>query len=198
MEIDHLELPGEEKESGNKYFKEGDYLNASKCYSKALLAFNHLIREQKFPSEEDAKRMIEEIQLPSLLNLAACYLKFGYGYENVVTHCTDALKIQENNLKALYRRATAYIHLDKFEDAKADIEAGLKIDPESKDFSRVLSDLNKKQTAYRNKTKRIAQKAFGGEKKKTEEIPSNTEENSLNNEIPWWKCGYCRRKKKIQ
>lgn len=182
MEVNILELPLQEKNAGNEYWKNADYLNASKSYSKCLLAFNHLIKENKFENEAQAKQMIEEIQLASLLNLAACYLKLGYGYSNVVIHCTDALKIQENNIKALYRRANAHIFLEQFQEAKSDIFLALKLEPANDAVKKIKRELIIRENAYKEKTRKIAQKAFGGSKKP--EIPA----------VPWWKC--CRRQKK--
>ena len=154
MEINHLEVPSQEKEAGNKYWKEQNYENASKSYSKALLAFNYIIKEQKFTSEEQAISMINEIQLPCLLNLSACYLKLGFGYSNVVVHCTDALKIDQNNVKALYRRAIALTLLDQFKEARADIDKAIELDPNNKSLNKILADLNKRQNDYKVKTKR--------------------------------------------
>lgn len=193
MEVNHLELPYEEKELGKKHWDEGDYMNASKSYSKALLAINYLIKEQRFTTTEQAEAMIKDVQLPCLLNLAACYIKMGYCYSNVISHCTDALKIQKNNVKALYRRAIGYTYTDKFKEAKDDIDLALKIEPENKSILRALENLNKRKTNYRSKTKKIAKKAFEASETKEASIEPtpNLEDNK---KIPWWKCAACRRK----
>lgn len=182
-----LQIPPNEKEAGNAYWQQKDYLNASKSYSKALLAINHLMKEQKFETQEQIHTMIHEIQLPCLLNLSACYIKQNCGYPNVVTFCTDALKIQDNNVKALYRRAIAYTYLDKFKEAEQDIERGLLIEPENSGLLKARRDLEKRRSAYKEKTKKIAMKAFGGEK-----VPTvfKVEESRPK----WWKCSFCRRK----
>lgn len=205
MEVNHIDLPGQEKDEGNKFWKDKDYLNASKSYSKALLAFNHLLRENLFKDEEQLIKMTNEIQLPCLLNLSACYLSLGYGYQNIVIHCTDALKIQENNVKALYRRAIALTNLDKFEEAKKDIEAALNIEPQNASLHRIDADLVKRKKAYKEKTKKIAKKVF--EKEVTEvnkaSDDSTVSETTVKSEkvvtkSKWWKCcRMCSRKNKI-
>lgn len=46
----------------------------------------------------------------------------------VVTDCSEALKLDENYLKALFRRAKCYIDLEQFEEAVQDYERINKID----------------------------------------------------------------------
>lgn len=184
-------IPVEEKESGSKFWQEKDYFNASKSYSKALLAINHLIKEQKFETKEQFDDMINNIQLPCLLNLAACYIKQGHGYQSVVQFCTDALKIQNNNVKALYRRAIAYTRLDQFKEAQKDIDEGFKIDPNNEGLHAVQNELIKRINAYKEKTKKIAKMTF----------ESKSESKGKEAEVvqeKWWKCGLCRRKKKSE
>ena len=182
-----LLIPQREKDEGTSSWQQKDYLNASKSYSKALLAINHLIKERKFETQDQITAMINDVQLPCLLNLSACYLKQNCGYQNVVSFCTDALKIQDNNVKALYRRAIAYTFLDQFKEANEDIEKGLLIDPGNEGLVKARAGLEKRKRAYKEKTKKIAQKAFGGDKPpvafKVQETGSK-----------WWKCGFCRRK----
>ena len=179
----------QEKESGSKFWQEKDYLNASKAYSKALLAINHLIKEQKFETKEQVDDTINNIQLPCLLNLAACYIKQGHGYQSVVQFCTDALKIQNNNVKALYRRAIAYTRLDQFKEAQKDIDEGLKIDSGNEGFHAVQTELNKRINAYKEKTKKIAKMTFESKNEGKDKKIDVVQEK-------WWKCGWCRRKKK--
>ena len=196
MEIDHFEMPKQEREEGTKFWKEEDYLNASKSYSKSLMAFNHLLKEGMFPSEHEARAMVEEVQIPSLLNLAACYLKLNYGYSNVVIYCSDVLKVQENNIKALYRRAIAYTFLDKFEEAQADITRAMELEPENGALKKIQNDLISRKNAYKEKTRRIAKKAFGGPEKNIVEATEPTSRPEKITNSVWWKCGFCKRKNK--
>mmetsp|Transcript_25543 Transcript_25543/g.44561 ORF Transcript_25543/g.44561 Transcript_25543/m.44561 type:complete len:190 (+) Transcript_25543:6323-6892(+) len=160
MEEEKLQVPIVEKSKGAEFFKNGDFEEASKCYSKALLAFNYLFKQMMFESEEQLKNYITDIQLPCLLNLAACYLKLNYGYENVVTHCTDALKISPNNIKALYRRGIAYTHLSEYELAGKDLIAASKEEPNNPTIKQAWEELRKRKQHYKDKLKRIAQVTF--------------------------------------
>src|SRR5690606_32047171 len=107
------------KDDGNFEFKEKNFKKASVRYKQALrlLDFN------------EKKKEIEELKLICLTNLAASELKLSK-YENVIKTCTNALKIDENNMKALYRRAQAFMNLEEFEKSKQDFDKilNLKID----------------------------------------------------------------------
>jgi hypothetical protein len=53
-------------------FKAGEFEEASKCYSKALHAFNFLLKQGMFEGEGQVMTYVDEVQLPYLLNFAAC------------------------------------------------------------------------------------------------------------------------------
>lgn len=163
MEEEKLQIPIAEKAKGTEHFQAANYEEASKSYAKALLAFNFLLKSQMFQSEDQLKHYIEDVQLPCLLNIAVCYLKLGFGYENIVTHCTDALKISPNNVKALYRRAVAYTHLSDFELAGKDLVAAAKEEPSNAAIQQAWEELRKRRQHYKDKLKRIAKVTFKSE-----------------------------------
>lgn len=45
-----------------------------------------------------------------------------------ITECTEALKFDENYLKALLRRGSSYLELNEYEEAVRDFEKACKID----------------------------------------------------------------------
>ncbi|CAE6398648.1 unnamed protein product [Rhizoctonia solani] len=62
------------------------------------------------------------------LNRAAAYLKLNKN-EDAERDCTTVLKLQSNNVKALFRRAQARVALGKLSDARADLVAAAKAEP---------------------------------------------------------------------
>ena len=64
------------------------------------------------------------------LNISACQLK-SERFEYAAKNCTKALEIDPENVKALYRRSIAFTELNELENAKKDIEMGLKIDSDN-------------------------------------------------------------------
>ncbi|TDH70723.1 hypothetical protein CCR75_004242 [Bremia lactucae] len=103
------------KELGNKFFTRGSYLDAIECYTTAL---------KLCPSEEEYAYN----RAVYFSNRAACLLRLGRTEESI-DDCTQAVTLSPTYVKALLRRAEAYEKLDKLEEALADFDAVLKIDP---------------------------------------------------------------------
>lgn len=55
-----------------------------------------------------------------------------------IAECTEALKLNENYLKALLKRASIYMELEEFEEAVRDLEKACKMD---KNNSRGMNSL---------------------------------------------------------
>ncbi|KAK1934331.1 Tetratricopeptide repeat protein 1 [Phytophthora citrophthora] len=103
------------KELGNKFFSRGSYLDAIECYTTAL---------KLCPTEEEYSYN----RAVYFSNRAACLLRLGRTEESV-DDCTQAVTLSPTYVKALLRRAEALEKLDKLEEALADYDAVLKIDP---------------------------------------------------------------------
>jgi len=176
-----LEIAYAEKASGNEFFRQGQLEEASKAYSKALLAVNQAFREAE--DEVQLKALVQEVQIPALLNLALCYLRLGTDVKNAVVHCTSVLQIEPGNIKALYRRAQAYLALQDFDLARQDLVTALNLDPTNASLKDLWTDLMRQLQAYQAKSKRIAQAAMQAEKKP-----------SLRRELLWGLFRCCRRR----
>lgn len=71
------------------------------------------------------------LQVKLYNNLAHCQLQYNE-YDAVIQLCDRALKYDADNIKAFYRRCTAYAGLNMYEEAWADIQRALSIDPNDK------------------------------------------------------------------
>jgi tetratricopeptide (TPR) repeat protein len=176
-----LEVAYAEKASGNEFFREGQLDEASKAYSKALLAVNQAFREAE--DETQLKSLVQEVQIPGLLNLALCYLKLNRDVKNAVVHCTSVLQIEPGNIKALYRRAQAHLSLQDFDLARQDLVTALNLDPANSALKELWADFTRQHQTYQAKSRRIAQAAMGEEEKP-----------SLRRELLWGLFRCCRRR----
>lgn len=61
-------------------------------------------------------------------NIASCHLKYK-NYSNVIVMCNKVLFLKQNDIKALFRRAVAYMETQEFEAAKADFKQVQYLDP---------------------------------------------------------------------
>lgn len=83
------------------------------------------------------------LRLTGLLNRAACSVKLNQ-WSDAIADCTEALVLDPNSLKALYRRACAYTLAGDFARARTDAERAQQIDPRSEEVNKLLTTLREK------------------------------------------------------
>ncbi|KAK4268220.1 hypothetical protein QN277_024906 [Acacia crassicarpa] len=133
------------KEEGNVWFKSGKYAKASKRYDKAA---KYIEYDSSFNEEE--KKQAKALKVACNLNNAACKLKLK-NYIEAERLCTKVLDLESTNVKALYRRAQAYIELTDLDLAELDIKKALEIDPDNRDVKLEYKTLKQKVKEYNRK-----------------------------------------------
>ncbi|CAG7732032.1 unnamed protein product [Allacma fusca] len=113
----------EHKESGNQWMKQKNYDEAVKSYSEGITL--------------DPKNAI------LYSNRAQAYL-FLKQYQNTVNDCNMAVKLSSSgvNVKALFRRAKAYVELKQLHLAKTDLQSVLKSEPKNSEARQLLQQVN--------------------------------------------------------
>ncbi|CAL5347814.1 unnamed protein product [Camellia sinensis] len=99
---------------------------------------------------DDEKQQAKVLKVPCNLNNAACKLKLK-DYKQTEKLCTKVLEIDGRNVKALYRRAQAYIQLVDLDLAEIDIKKALEICPPRKDVKLEYKILKQKVKEYNKK-----------------------------------------------
>ncbi|XP_059298484.1 peptidyl-prolyl cis-trans isomerase FKBP62-like [Lycium ferocissimum] len=140
-----IEAAGKKKEQGNVLFKAGKYVRASKRYEKAVSFIEY---DSSF--NDDEKEQAKLLKVSCNLNNAACKLKLKE-YKEAEKLCTKVLEIDSKNVKALYRRAQAYIQLVDLDLAELDIKKALEIDPDNRDVKLEYKVLKEKIKEYNKK-----------------------------------------------
>ncbi|KAL2531001.1 Peptidyl-prolyl cis-trans isomerase FKBP62 [Forsythia ovata] len=169
-----IEAAGKKKDEGNALFKAGKYQRASKRYEKAVKLIEY---DSSFG--EDEKQQAKVLKVTCNLNNAACKLKLK-DYKEAVKLCTKVLEIESQNVKALYRRAQAYIHLVDLDLAELDIKKALEIDPDNRDvkleykvWKEKVKEYNKKDAQFYGNifAKMLGQPKSAGAAAKHEAVP---------------------------
>ncbi|XP_048435966.1 70 kDa peptidyl-prolyl isomerase-like [Pyrus x bretschneideri] len=140
-----LETAGKKKEEGNALFKAGKHERASKRYEKAVRFVEY---DSTFSDEE--KQRAKVLKITCNLNDAACKLKLK-DYKQAEKLCTKVLDLDSRNVKALYRRAQAYIQLVDLDLSELDIKKALEIDPDNRDVKLEYKVLKQKVREYNKK-----------------------------------------------
>ncbi|KAL6185667.1 hypothetical protein ACLB2K_041797 [Fragaria x ananassa] len=140
-----IEAAGKKKEEGNTLFKAAKYERASKRYEKAV---RYIEYDSSF--SDDEKQQAKVLKITCNLNDAACKLKLKK-YKEAEKLCTKVLELDSRNVKALYRRAQAYIQLVDLDLAELDIKKALEIEPNNKDVKLEYKLLKEKVREYNKK-----------------------------------------------
>lgn len=117
---------------------------------------------------EKEKKDVDQIKLVCLLNLAASHLKTDEASEAIID-CSKALDIENNNVKALYRKGIcwhfktelvgqAHIKNGDLEQARADLLEAAKLSPSNKEIRAEIENLKKAEANYKAQQKKM----FGG------------------------------------
>ncbi|XP_041370549.1 FK506-binding protein-like [Gigantopelta aegis] len=126
---DKFSLAHVNKNKGTEYFRTGNIEYAFKRFSKALKYLICMSPEENIP-----QLMFDdysELRCRCYMNLAACQMK-SRRYDFVITNCSNALTLNPKKVKALYRRAQAFLHLNDLDGAKSDLTLAATLDPSNK------------------------------------------------------------------
>jgi len=123
---ERIEAAGKKKEEGNVLFKAGKYARASKRYERGV---KYIEYDSTFDEEE--KKKSKDLKIACNLNDAACKLKLK-DYKEAAKLSTKVLEMDSRNVKAMYRRAHAYLETADLDLAELDIKKALEIDPDNK------------------------------------------------------------------
>ncbi|KAL4174552.1 hypothetical protein KRP22_006489 [Phytophthora ramorum] len=156
---------------GNLFFKHGQYQRAAFHYHKALVYFEYV-----FTDTDEEEAQADALKLKLLLNFAACRLKTMH-LDDAVHHANQALEIDPDNVKALYRRAQAFRLKDEFDLAQKDVARAMEISKAAEEnqaadplLVQEKKLLQAKMLAYKLRTKQVSAAMFGnGDKVKPPE-----------------------------
>jgi len=133
---------------GNEYFKKGEFEKALEKYEKA---FRYL---------EPVSKPDKEQKIAILLNKATCSFKLKR-YEEVLESSNEALKIDPQNVKGLFKRAQAKAATKEYDDAKKDLLEALKVDPKNADVRQEFEKVKQQQEAYKKQQAKMYSNMFG-------------------------------------
>ncbi|XP_005517649.1 PREDICTED: peptidyl-prolyl cis-trans isomerase D [Pseudopodoces humilis] len=143
------------KNIGNTFFKSQNWAAAAKKYSKSL----RYVEASEAVAEEADKPKLKTIALTCVLNIGACKLKLS-DWQGAIESCSEVLKIDPANTKALYRRAQGWQGIKDLDQALADLKKAHEIAPEDKAIQTETLKIKQKIKAQKEKEKAAYAKMF--------------------------------------
>merc|ERR1712151_393566 len=169
---DRIRLAAKNKDEGNDMFKAQKFDDAIRRYKKAI---DHVTRPEVVSNmTPDEAEGAKKIKVSCHLNSAQCYLKaadsaFTSGgknaaepfYKKARTSCDDVLSLDEENIKAMFRRSLCWEKLGEYEPAMKDIKKALQHNPEDGDLKKSQVRIEKLLARQKEGQKKVYSKMFG-------------------------------------
>ncbi|KAI5632045.1 cyclophilin type peptidyl-prolyl cis-trans isomerase/CLD domain-containing protein [Phthorimaea operculella] len=166
-----LKMACDVKSSGNYFFSLGRYKQAIRKYRKCIHYINCIKDRMKRCNDDDLiERLYDTTMTCTLqchLNLAAAYRKTE-DYHACIRSCSEVLKRDPRNEKALYRRGQAHFGLKNYDSALSDLRQADKITPNSRVIKRLLEEVRSANKSYTDTQRQRLSKFF---RDQTEKIP---------------------------
>ncbi|KAH8739218.1 hypothetical protein FG386_000694 [Cryptosporidium ryanae] len=133
--IQRTQLSLDSKNTGNHHYCLENYKLARTYYENSL---RYLQDSEEWTP--DLQKSADSLRVSILLNISNCLNKLG-DYKSVQKYCSDAIKIEKNNIKALYLRAVSNINLNDPEEARADLYKAASIQPQNAQIRKKLLEV---------------------------------------------------------
>lgn len=145
------------KQTGNEHYTKANYVEAEKCYLKALSILNNLLVKHAPKTEE--YRDLQKIEMALNSNMAQLKFKQENFYESIA-YCDKVLTVDNQNVKMYYRRAQANARTWNRKEAEQDYEQVIKLDAKmKKTVTKELEELSKKiRQIEQEENERLSQK----------------------------------------
>jgi tetratricopeptide (TPR) repeat protein len=126
VETDKIQRTMEEKEKADSRYRQGEYFSATQMYAQVMLID---IKLSNGPWDMDTAGG----RLHAVLhcNRAACFMAMKE-FDKAAKECTAALRIEQQYMKAMLRRARCYARLGRLEESTSEYERWMKLVREAK------------------------------------------------------------------
>lgn len=139
-----LERAAELWEQGKVKFREGQFDSAFKDFDNGLYHLDFEELSYNFELQDTHREQIERIRVPLWLNTAQCLINLDRSKE-ALPHLDKVLKMEPNNVKALYRKAKVDQALGETELAFKGFKKAFELDKTNVQVRRALAQLQEQR-----------------------------------------------------
>ncbi|XP_077509064.1 peptidyl-prolyl cis-trans isomerase FKBP8-like [Amblyomma americanum] len=156
---ERLSIGDAKRERGNFWYGRGDYSNAAHCYRRALDFLDDMgLNLSESPAD---LQLLLDTRLKVYNNLTATQMKME-AYEAALKSVDFVLKVQPNNVKALYRKGKILASQGNVSEAVSVLKKALKLEPDTKIIQQELSRLMVRKEKEDRAEKAMYKRMFGG------------------------------------
>jgi len=156
---DRYALADKNKAEGTELFKGGNYQPAAQRYIKSLGHLSKLVHVESLMSEEDHAQA-KNLKITCYNNLAMVFLKLQM-WAKAIDNANRVVELDDQNCKALFRRAQARVQLKEMEEAIVDLDMCLALEPDDAGVVKLKAQAEKEVKVREEKAKKMYSKMFG-------------------------------------
>jgi hypothetical protein len=149
------------KDEGNDLFKSGDLTKASRSYRKgtSILKPLHQHQQNNALDNNDMDTQVKALLVSLQTNLSmVCFKQNKYQQSKDVA--SKVLHVDQNNVKALYRRALASRRMQQLDAAREDLKLAIAVEPDNRAVKKELLAIKKELEQEKKVKKANLAKAF--------------------------------------
>ena len=133
-------------------------LTAARKYNKACRYLSSL-RDAMGSTEDEEEDKIRVVEVPLILNIAACHLATK-NWDEAKAECDKVLLVQETNSKAIFRRGQALLGMNDFDAALQELQKVRELQPNDKGVLNEIARAKKAKLDMVKKEKQLYSKMF--------------------------------------
>jgi len=142
------------KEEGLVAYKDKDFSTAATTWEEAFEYLSYM-----GDASDEEKNEGDQLKSTLKLNVAQAQVQLK-DYGAAIKACGEVLEKDENNVKAFFRRGASHSAIANFKEAKDDLMAAHKLDPDNKAILRELKILKDRVAESKRKEKEVFGNAF--------------------------------------
>jgi len=131
------------RERGAEYLKKKEYKKAQQVMSKSVEYIKNFPKDLEKSLTAEQKKSFDQIRVALLNNYALCLMKQGE-HKKPIEWLDKVLKVDEANVKAIYRKALCLFEHNDLEAAEKLFEQVLKLDPQETDSKAKLEAIKRR------------------------------------------------------
>lgn len=147
------------KEQGVNLFRAGRIIDSFIKFSRAFKIIVTIGPVESFSRKSLLDKDILSLRVNLLNNMASCQLH-QKNFDYVIALCQKVLKIDQNNVKALYRNAVASKELHNYEVAEDNLKTVLKIEPNNTAAKERLQEVREVTKEMNDRYAAVVKKMF--------------------------------------
>ena len=156
-----------EELKGKEAYDRGDYEEAVKCWMASLRSVKYLLDKKLYAHNAEHQKQVENMDLRFNLNLAQAHIK-RRDFSKAIEFADNALKRDQSNTKALYRKSVALFETMNYPEAVQLLQKLLDLEPENLAAKDLLQKAKRNEAKGELRAKKMSQKIFGSRGKQAD------------------------------